>query len=106
MSRNSLGLEAIAIGSEAIANMNRSSGVLASRGFRRDLRRRQVICERFGIPDDVAGATLMALGCNGPELALNMCLGDGVMDGTGQGGWQEDSSQHVFLEAWERASLM
>lgn len=32
----------------------------------------EVICERFGIPDDVAGATLMALGCNGPELALNM----------------------------------
>lgn len=32
----------------------------------------EVICERFHIPDDVAGATLMALGCNGPELALNM----------------------------------
>ncbi|CAJ1370337.1 unnamed protein product [Effrenium voratum] len=31
----------------------------------------EVICERFHIPDDVAGATLMALGCNGPELALN-----------------------------------
>lgn len=30
-----------------------------------------VISERFNIPDDVAGATLMALGCNGPELALN-----------------------------------
>jgi len=30
-----------------------------------------VITERFCIPDDVAGATLMALGCNGPELALN-----------------------------------
>jgi len=30
-----------------------------------------VISERFSIPDDVAGATLMALGCNGPELALN-----------------------------------
>ena len=30
-----------------------------------------MICERFHIPDDVAGATLMALGCNGPELALN-----------------------------------
>jgi len=31
----------------------------------------EVISERFRIPDDVAGATLMALGCNGPELALN-----------------------------------
>lgn len=30
-----------------------------------------VISERFNIPDDVAGATLMALGCNGPEMALN-----------------------------------
>jgi Ca2+/Na+ antiporter len=30
-----------------------------------------VISEKFRIPDDVAGATLMALGCNGPELALN-----------------------------------
>jgi len=31
----------------------------------------EVISERFDIPDDVAGATLMALGCNGPEMALN-----------------------------------
>jgi len=31
-----------------------------------------VISERFSIPDDVAGATLMALGCNGPELSLNL----------------------------------
>jgi len=31
----------------------------------------EVISERFDIPDDVAGATLMALGCNGPELSLN-----------------------------------
>jgi K+-dependent Na+/Ca+ exchanger-like protein len=31
----------------------------------------EVISERFHIPDDVAGATLMALGCNGPEMALN-----------------------------------
>eukprot|EP00931_Biecheleriopsis_adriatica_P061491 TRINITY_DN36973_c0_g1_i1.p1 TRINITY_DN36973_c0_g1~~TRINITY_DN36973_c0_g1_i1.p1 ORF type:complete len:701 (+),score=112.36 TRINITY_DN36973_c0_g1_i1:29-2104(+) len=31
----------------------------------------EVISERFEIPDDVAGATLMALGCNGPEMALN-----------------------------------
>lgn len=31
----------------------------------------EVISERFRIPDDVAGATLMALGCNGPEMALN-----------------------------------
>jgi len=30
-----------------------------------------IISERFSIPEDVAGATLMALGCNGPELALN-----------------------------------
>jgi len=30
-----------------------------------------VISERFSIPDDVAGATLMALGCNGPEMSLN-----------------------------------
>ncbi|KAJ1636616.1 hypothetical protein T492DRAFT_861379, partial [Pavlovales sp. CCMP2436] len=27
-----------------------------------------VLCARTGIPDDVAGATLMAAGCNGPEL--------------------------------------
>lgn len=31
----------------------------------------EVFSKRFKIPDDVAGATLMALGCNGPELALN-----------------------------------
>jgi len=30
-----------------------------------------VISTRFSIPDDVAGATLMALGCNGPEMSLN-----------------------------------
>ena len=27
-----------------------------------------VLCERKGIPEDVAGATLMAAGCNAPEL--------------------------------------
>ncbi|KAJ1622663.1 hypothetical protein T492DRAFT_580875, partial [Pavlovales sp. CCMP2436] len=27
-----------------------------------------VLCERFSIPPDVAGATLMAAGCNAPEL--------------------------------------
>mmetsp|Transcript_11310 Transcript_11310/g.29639 ORF Transcript_11310/g.29639 Transcript_11310/m.29639 type:complete len:182 (-) Transcript_11310:1419-1964(-) len=27
-----------------------------------------VLCERTGIPEDVAGATLMAAGCNGPEF--------------------------------------
>eukprot|EP00438_Fugacium_kawagutii_P030447 Skav216232 [mRNA] locus=scaffold238:405571:438131:+ [translate_table: standard] len=31
----------------------------------------EVVTKRFKIPDDVAGATLMALGCNGPELSLN-----------------------------------
>jgi len=31
----------------------------------------QVISERWQIPDDIAGATLMALGCNGPEMSLN-----------------------------------
>lgn len=31
----------------------------------------EVISDKFNIPDDVAGATLMALGCNGPEMALN-----------------------------------
>jgi len=31
----------------------------------------EVISDRFNIPDDVAGATLMALGCNGPEMSLN-----------------------------------
>lgn len=31
----------------------------------------EVFSKRFKIPDDVAGATLMALGCNGPELSLN-----------------------------------
>lgn len=32
----------------------------------------QVMSETFGIPDDVAGATVMALGCNGPELFVNV----------------------------------
>eukprot|EP00392_Amoebophrya_sp_AT5.2_P010432 g10492.t1 len=31
----------------------------------------EVVCQRYGIPEDVAGATLMALGCNGPELFTN-----------------------------------
>jgi len=31
----------------------------------------EVISTRFGIPEDVAGATVMALGCNGPELFIN-----------------------------------
>ncbi|CAD7961611.1 unnamed protein product [Amoebophrya sp. A120] len=31
----------------------------------------EVVCEKYGIPEDVAGATLMALGCNGPELFTN-----------------------------------
>jgi len=30
-----------------------------------------VICERYDIPDDVAGATLLAFACNGPELLTN-----------------------------------
>lgn len=32
----------------------------------------KVMVERFKIPEDVAGATLMALGCNGPELFTNL----------------------------------
>jgi len=32
-----------------------------------------VMCERFQIPEDVAGATLMAFACNGPELLTNAC---------------------------------
>jgi len=32
----------------------------------------QVCSDTFKIPEDVAGATLMALGCNGPELAVNV----------------------------------
>lgn len=32
----------------------------------------EAACERFNIPEDVAGATLMALGCNGPELFTNV----------------------------------
>ena len=32
----------------------------------------QVICERVHIPDDVAGATLMALGCNGAGTELSI----------------------------------
>lgn len=28
-----------------------------------------VLCERFRIPEDVAGATLMAAGCNAPEVS-------------------------------------
>ncbi|CAD7929998.1 unnamed protein product [Amoebophrya sp. A25] len=31
----------------------------------------KVMVEKFQIPEDVAGATLMALGCNGPELFTN-----------------------------------
>eukprot|EP00397_Hematodinium_sp_SG-2012_P008193 GEMP01008248.1.p1 GENE.GEMP01008248.1~~GEMP01008248.1.p1 ORF type:complete len:805 (+),score=137.85 GEMP01008248.1:41-2455(+) len=31
----------------------------------------KIIVDRYNIPEDVAGATLMALGCNGPELATN-----------------------------------
>merc|ERR1719238_1154851 len=31
----------------------------------------EVISDRFSIPEDVAGSTIMALGCNGPELFLN-----------------------------------
>jgi len=31
----------------------------------------KVCVEKFRIPEDVAGATLMALGCNGPELFTN-----------------------------------
>merc|ERR1719428_2121257 len=29
------------------------------------------VCDKYGVPGDVAGATLMALGCNGPELFTN-----------------------------------
>jgi len=32
-----------------------------------------IICERWSIPEDVAGATLMAFACNGPELLTNVC---------------------------------
>lgn len=43
----------------------------------------EICCEDHNIPDDVAGATLMALGCNGPELFTNaiaifMCGGSDV----------------------------
>jgi len=31
----------------------------------------KVVCDVYKIPGDVAGATLMALGCNGPELFTN-----------------------------------
>jgi len=31
------------------------------------------ICEKLHIPDDVAGATLIAFACNGPELLTNTC---------------------------------
>jgi len=31
----------------------------------------EVISDQFKIPEDVAGSTIMALGCNGPELFLN-----------------------------------
>jgi len=31
------------------------------------------ICEKMRIPDDVAGATLVAFACNGPELLTNTC---------------------------------
>ena len=36
---------------------------------------KKVVVEKYGIPDDVAGATLMALGCNGPELFTNVLPG-------------------------------
>ncbi|CAD7922411.1 unnamed protein product [Amoebophrya sp. A120] len=32
----------------------------------------EVVVEEFDIPEDVAGATLLALGCNGPELITNL----------------------------------
>jgi K+-dependent Na+/Ca+ exchanger-like protein len=31
----------------------------------------EVISDKLKIPDDIAGATIMALGCNGPELFIN-----------------------------------
>jgi Ca2+/Na+ antiporter len=31
----------------------------------------ELMAEKFHIPEDVAGATIMALGCNGPELFIN-----------------------------------
>uniref|UniRef100_A0A7S2MZK5 Sodium/calcium exchanger membrane region domain-containing protein n=1 Tax=Zooxanthella nutricula TaxID=1333877 RepID=A0A7S2MZK5_9DINO len=31
------------------------------------------ICDYFRIPEDVAGATLVAFACNGPELLTNVC---------------------------------
>jgi len=32
-----------------------------------------IMCERWAITEDVAGATLMAFACNGPELLTNTC---------------------------------
>ena len=31
-----------------------------------------LLCERKGIPEDVAGATLLAAGCNAPELFASL----------------------------------
>eukprot|EP00971_Amphidinium_carterae_P107499 2129225-Amphidinium_carterae.2 len=53
----------------------------------------QVISERFQIPDDVAGATLMALGCNGrpsmhdQESKANLPLSDGQHVAHGRNLW-------------------
>eukprot|EP00438_Fugacium_kawagutii_P032382 Skav234885 [mRNA] locus=scaffold840:462015:481830:- [translate_table: standard] len=38
-----------------------------------------VICERFEIPDDVAGATLMALGCNGAVASKGWVQGNRLL---------------------------
>ncbi len=43
-----------------------------------------VCCEKYSILDDVAGATLMALGCNGPELFSN-CIAIFVYGGSDVG---------------------
>jgi len=32
-----------------------------------------IMCEQYKIPEDVAGATLMAFACNGPETLTNFC---------------------------------
>ena len=36
------------------------------------------MCRVYLLPAQVAGATLMALGCNGPELSLNTKLASSV----------------------------
>jgi hypothetical protein len=57
-----------------------------------------VLCEKLGIPDDVAGATFMAAGASSPELFASLI---GVIThsavGAGERGQQEETNRPLFL---------